>query len=79
MVLLSHILEPDQVHYLMIQITSNYSANVTWHPPNLLRGIVIKYHVILRNLTLEHSDSIMNTWILGSSDLYLHIQGLCRL
>ena len=72
-------IEPDQVHYLKVEITSNISVNISWHPPATLKGIVINYHLILRNITREHSDFIMSLWILESSDLNHHIQGLCEM
>ena len=69
-------IEPDQVHYLDVKITSNHSANVSWHPPVSLKGIIISYHLVVRNLTKKHSVSFMDEWILSSKDRDYTIEDL---
>ena len=81
LILLFHniiILEPDQVHYLDIDIISNYSFNISWHPPISLKGIIINYHLILRNLTKNHSGLLMNELILDSYDHHYLVEDLSK-
>ena len=68
-----YIIEPGPVHHLAIDIISNTSANISWHPPVSLNGVIISYHIVIRNLT--HNIS-MSDWILESSDRHYIIDDL---
>ena len=76
MFLLSHIIEPGPVHHFAIDIISNTSANISWHPPVSLNGVIISYHIVIRNLTGNNSGYIMSDWILESSDRHYIIDDL---
>ena len=71
-------LEPGRVSDMDVAIVSDNAAQVTWHPPATLNGIVLSYHIYLYKVEDGNRVSI-EEWDLDYDDeLSVKVFNLCK-
>ena len=52
-------LELDTIKQLTVTVVSNTSVNISWEPPLLTNGIILRYDINIRSLTVRpFNDSV---------------------
>ena len=70
--------EPGQVHDLQVILLTAHAVNITWYPPKVLNGIIIKYYL---NVTTEtkSKENVYYKELNPNETLFIQLQHLRKL